>query len=163
MTARKSKLNHDWVALALSLLAYLFSIQILTIYLTNVRQTAEINYLHAYAKSIETQGLAHWNNWYNLKNSKLSSMGIPEIIEFVFAEDAPLMKRISTCESGMSSTAENKKSSAVGLFQVLSYTHNVNKVYLKDPLINALIAKKLFAASGTNPWASSVSCWGSND
>jgi hypothetical protein len=157
---KKSKLNHDWVAFALSMLAYMFSIQILTIYLTTVKQQAEINYLHAYAKSIETQGLAHWQNWYNLKNSKLSSMTNPEIVEFVFGTDAPLMKRIAKCESGFNSKAENKKSSATGLFQVLSYTHNVNKLYLKDPLINSLIARKLFQAGGTSAWISSVSCWG---
>lgn len=80
-------------------------------------------------------------------------------IKMVFGEDADLMTKVAICESGLKHNAQNKTSSARGIFQVLSKLHNIDKKWLDIPLINALVAKSLFDASGVNPWVSSRGCW----
>ena len=84
--------------------------------------------------------------------------GVESIIEAVFGELAGEAKQIAFCESGMNPRAANKTSSARGLFQVLSYTHGVREDWLFDPLVSTLVAKKLYDASGWNPWLASNHC-----
>lgn len=123
-------------------------------------KTAEINYYKAYSRHIEGMGLAHWNNWYALNQNKFNKpKTTEEIIDYVFEGKAELAKNIAKCESGLNPRAKNTESSARGLFQVLAYTHDINEKWLYDPMINALVAKKLMDASGTNPWVSSLPCW----
>jgi hypothetical protein len=131
------------------------------IYIDNQKLTAQVNYLTAYSKSIEQKGLAHWNTMYDYSTNRYEKPSDVEgMIDFVFGKDAPIMKKIAKCESGLKPTAKNGKSSARGVFQVLAYTHDVNEKWLYDPFINTLIAKRLFDASGTNPWNASIKCWG---
>jgi hypothetical protein len=82
-----------------------------------------------------------------------------EIIRSVFGKDADVALKVAKCESGMNPKARNKTSTARGLFQVMASIHGVREKWLYDPLINTLIAKSLFDASGWNPWNSSASCW----
>lgn len=137
------------------------------IFLTyGIGQSMRYKYELARVQSLATTGLEQADQWSQyaqaLENKILypDTQSIESIIETVFKNDAGVMKKIAYCESHLNPKAKNKSSSATGLFQILSQTHNVNARYLEDPMINALIAKKLFDASGTNPWVSSISCWG---
>jgi hypothetical protein len=153
--------TQPWIPLFGATLLTTLGIQTLSMSLTNVKQEAEINYLKAYSKSIELQGLRHWNTMYDLSLHKYDQpKDVKQIIEFVFQDKAPEAIKVATCESGLNPKAENKKSSAVGTFQVLAATHDMNKKYLKDAFINTLVAKKLYDASGWTPWVSSISCHG---
>lgn len=83
-----------------------------------------------------------------------------EIIRSIFGKDADMAIKVARCESGLNTNAKNKVSSARGLFQVMSSVHGVKERWLYDPMINTLIAKQLFDASGWNPWNASRHCWG---
>ena len=128
---------------------------------SEMRYKAETTRLQRLA-TIGLEQADQWSQYAQMLETKLltpDSQDPQFIIEKVFGKDAGVMKEIARCESGFNAKARNKHSSAVGLFQILSYAHNVNAKYLEDPMINALIAKKLFDASGTQPWVSSISCW----
>ena len=149
--------TQPWIPLLGVTLLTTLGIQTLSMSLTNVKQEAEINYLKAYSKSIELQGLRHWNSWYYFGKTPMTN---EKIIQYVFPENQELMTKIAKCESGLSEKAKNKKSTARGLFQVMASVHDVQEKWLYDPFINTLIARKLYDASGTQPWISSISCWG---
>lgn len=82
-----------------------------------------------------------------------------EIIRAVFKEDAELAIKVARCESNLNAKAKNKDSSARGLFQILSITHNIDERFLFNPLINTLVAKQLYDEQGWIPWESSKHCW----
>jgi len=81
-------------------------------------------------------------------------------IERVFGDDSAVMKRVAFCESGYNPRAKNRNSSATGVFQIMAGVHGVAARFLVDYKINIAIAKLLFDEQGTNPWISSIGCWG---
>jgi hypothetical protein len=82
-----------------------------------------------------------------------------EIIRSIFGSEAETALKVAKCESGMNEKARNKTSTARGLFQIMASIHGVKEKWLYDPMINTMIAKSLYDASGWNPWESSRSCW----
>ena len=88
---------------------------------------------------------------------------IPDLVKdqiiMVFGKDAPLMTKIAFCESGLNPKARNKESTATGVFQVMASVHGISRNRLENPMVNILVAKELFDASGTNPWNASKHCW----
>jgi hypothetical protein len=81
-----------------------------------------------------------------------------DVIDYVFGKDAPTMLRVAKCESGLNPNAKNKESSATGLFQIMASVHGIDKKWLVDPMINAIVAKKLYDRQGITPWVSSNPC-----
>ena len=86
--------------------------------------------------------------------------GVQEIIESVFQDKANEAKRVVKCESGFNPRALNGSTTASGLFQIMASLHGVSRKNLQDPLINTLIAKKLYDAQGWVPWLASNGCHG---
>jgi hypothetical protein len=85
------------------------------------------------------------------------------IIDAVFGSDATLAKKVAKCESGLNPMAANSTSSARGLFQVMQSWHKIDAKWLFNPMINTLVAKKLFDESGGSfspHWNASKHCWG---
>jgi hypothetical protein len=79
---------------------------------------------------------------------------IDEMIEFVFGDQADEAKRIAMCESTMNPNATHVNTGGsidAGLMQINS-VHGVPVRYLKNPMINLLIAKQIYDAQGWNPW-----------
>lgn len=161
MNKQDQKISNLYTLNALtSLLTIGVIIYATSLYVTTLTQKAEIAYLQAFTKHIETKGLEHWNNWYQLDQNKFSQpKNVDEIIEFVFGKNANQAKKIAKCESGYNHKAKNKQSSARGLFQVLAYTHEIDDKWLYNPMINTLVARELFNASGWTPWEASRLCW----
>jgi hypothetical protein len=149
--------TQPWIPLLGATLLTTLGIQTLSMSTKLINQQAEINYLKAYAKSIEIEGLRHWNSWYYFGKTPMTN---EKIIQYVFPENKELMTKIAKCESNLNEKAKNKKSTARGLFQVMASVHDVQEKWLYDPFINTLIARKLYEASGTQPWISSIACWG---
>lgn len=84
---------------------------------------------------------------------------IDAIINTVFGANAPVMKKVAMCESGLNPNARNKTSTARGVFQVMASVHQVQEKWLLNPAINTLIAKQLYDEQGLTPWVSSRGCW----
>lgn len=76
--------------------------------------------------------------------------------------DAPIMVKIAEAESTYNATAKNPKSSASGLFQILTSTWKgagcQGDVF--DAESNIACARKLYTTSGTKPWDASKATWG---
>lgn len=87
---------------------------------------------------------------------------VEDIICSVFTENCEEAVKVAKCESGLNPRAQNRVSSARGLFQVLSYTHGVREDWLFDPMINTLVAKQLYDNRGGTwgAWEASISCHG---
>ena len=83
-----------------------------------------------------------------------------EIIRTVFKDNPEEAIKVAECESGLNPKAKNGSSTATGLFQIMSSLHGVNRTNLQDPLINTLMAKKLYDSSGWWPWLASNGCHG---
>ena len=76
------------------------------------------------------------------------------IIDRVFGKDAPEAKKVFTCESHLKADATHKNNDGsldVGIAQINS-VHSIPESYLKNPMINILVAKQIFDAQGWNPW-----------
>lgn len=85
-----------------------------------------------------------------------------------------LLVRIRGCESHHNYTAQNKRSSASGAYQVIkgtwkswsrAYGSDVNAARYAQakhapPHIQDLVATRAFKAQGSRPWAASRRCWG---
>ena len=90
---------------------------------------------------------------------KPTTVLVQEEIVRVFGEDT-IMLKVAKCESGFNPKAKNPKSSATGVFQIMSSVHGISPRFLTDYKVNIAIAYKLFKEQGTNPWVSSIGCWG---
>jgi hypothetical protein len=88
--------------------------------------------------------------------------------------DEPVMAEIASCESHFKQfgadgqVVKNPKSSAVGIFQIMSSIHSTfadEKLGLDIYTIqgNLAYAKYLYSKDGTAPWNASKSCWGKSD
>jgi len=78
--------------------------------------------------------------------------------------DADLLERIAHCESNWR-MVKNKKSTAMGFFQILDGTERLTPQYKnglskEDPYVNIDMALSLYAKYGTIPWYESRACWG---
>jgi len=84
--------------------------------------------------------------------------------------DVPVMIAIAQCESQFRQSnkdgtiLKNAKSSAIGVFQIMSSIHQKNadeKLGLDITTIegNAAYARYLYEKSGTKPWNASKACW----
>lgn len=82
-----------------------------------------------------------------------------EIIEAIFEDKAEEAKVVARCESGMRPDAVNPTSSARGLFQIMQSWHKIDERWLFNPIINTLVAKKLYDEQGWTPWEASRHCW----
>ncbi len=93
---------------------------------------------------------------------------VKEYVEIYFA-DAPVMVDIARCESQFrqfdkkGNVLKNPKSSAVGIFQVMSSIH-VEDAKDKGMDIysiegNLEFARHLYEEKGTKPWNASKACW----
>jgi hypothetical protein len=122
-------------------------------------QKAEINRLQSELERYAAIGDQMVTEYNQLLTADPYSNDPEKIIEAVFKQDAEVMKKVAFCESTMNPKARNKNSTARGLFQVMASVHDVNEKYLYNPVINTLIAKQLYDASGLNPWNSSRGCW----
>lgn len=74
--------------------------------------------------------------------------------------DAPIMVRIAQAESHMIPNAKNPRSTATGLFQVLSGTaraYGCGDQTIAEESIKC--ARKIYDAEGTIPWLSSKTNW----
>ena len=94
---------------------------------------------------------------------------IQQYVENYFA-DAPVMIKIAQCESRFrqfakdGSVLQNPKSTAVGVFQIMSSIHKDladQKLGLNIDTLegNVAYAKQLYQEKGTQPWVSSAPCW----
>lgn len=77
-----------------------------------------------------------------------------------------LFLKIAKCESGLKPDAQNKTSSASGIFQFLnstffSYAHayGLSTEDKNDPLIQAELAAKMISDGGLSHWNASKNCW----
>ena len=83
--------------------------------------------------------------------------------------DTALFLRVATCESGLRTNAQNKISTASGIFQFLDGTFNSQyQKYFKvspnmelknDPLIQIDLAARMIADGGLSHWNASKACW----
>ncbi len=79
--------------------------------------------------------------------------------------DPTIAVRIARCESGFNPTAQNKTSTASGLFQFLTSTWESQSVkygitgYKNDPYLQIELATKIMADQGYGRWESSIGCW----
>lgn len=62
-----------------------------------------------------------------------------------------LMLRVMWCESRGNPNADNPRSTANGLFQILDGPF--------DPAANVSLAHSMWSSRGTQPWSASRSCW----
>jgi hypothetical protein len=99
-----------------------------------------------------------------------SAQTVEEYVRDYFV-DEPVMIAIASCESQFRHSdkdgkiLKNPKSSAVGVFQIMSSIHasNANKNLGLDISTiegNAAYARHLYEKSGTKPWKASQGCWG---
>jgi hypothetical protein len=76
-------------------------------------------------------------------------------IEMVFGVDAEDAKKVFTCESHLKANAVNNKnrngSIDIGVAQINS-VHSIPDAYLKNSMINLLVAKQIFDRQGWQPW-----------
>lgn len=126
---------------------------------TDLRHKAELGALKQSETKCMNAYLSSEQSYNEVVSVILEPKDPKSIIKTVFGKDAPLMEKIAMCESGMNPKAKNKVSTARGLFQVMASIHQVQEKWLYNPMINTLIAKELFVASGTSPWNSSKNCW----
>ncbi len=101
----------------------------------------------------------------------------PQTVEQYVREyfaDEPVMAEIASCESHFKQfgadgqVLKNSKSSAVGIFQIMSSIHSTfadEKLGLDIYTIqgNVAYAKYIYEKQGTAPWNASKSCWGKSD
>ena len=98
---------------------------------------------------------------------------VQQYVETYFA-DEPVMIEIARCESQFTQTKKdgsivtNPKSSAIGIFQIMSSIHSSfadKKLGIDIYTIqgNAAYAQYLYDKQGTVPWNASKSCWGKTD
>lgn len=76
--------------------------------------------------------------------------------------DFELLSRIIVCESGWKPAAQNKVSTAGGLFQFLdsTWSRTASSSWEKyNPYRNIDAGIALFKKEGTQPWKESESCW----
>lgn len=127
----------------------------------SLRYKSEMNRLQRQA-TIGLEQADQWSQYAQMLEAKLltpESQDPQFIIERVFGKDAGLFKKIASCESSLNPNAKNKTSSARGLLQIMSSVHKIDQKWLKNPMINALVAKQLFDEQGTTPWNASKHCW----
>ena len=127
----------------------------------SLRYKAEMNRLQSQA-SIGLEQADQWSQYAQMLETKLLTPDTQDpqfIIEKVFGKDSGLFKKIAGCESSFNPNAKNMTSSARGLLQIMSSVHKIDQKWLKNPMINALVAKQLFDEQDTTPWDSSRSCW----
>jgi len=93
---------------------------------------------------------------------------ILNLINSTFGEDAPIMIKISRCESGLRQTKPNGEvivspTKDYGLFQInlASHKETLEEMKLDHNKLedNIKYAKYLFDAQGTAPWFMSKHCW----
>lgn len=77
--------------------------------------------------------------------------------------DAVLLEKIAHCESNWR-MVKNKKSTAVGFFQILDGTEKLTPQFKDglskdDPYVNIDMALALYEKYGTIPWYESRECW----
>ncbi len=97
---------------------------------------------------------------------------VREYVEEYFA-DEPIMIAIAQCESEFKqftkhgAPVKNPKSSAIGIFQVMSSLHTGTASTLgldiKTVEGNAAYARYLYEKEGTRPWNASKACWGKSE
>jgi hypothetical protein len=82
-----------------------------------------------------------------------------DVVNAVFAEDAPAATSVATCESGMNPGAVSSGGGNHGLFQINSvHAGNFEAVTgqpfssVYDPIFNTVYAKWLYDQSGWSPW-----------
>ena len=97
--------------------------------------------------------------WEQANKPKTTSKSVEDMIDEVFGYQAPTMKKIARCESGLNPKAQNKNSSATGVFQVLSKLHGIEKKWLVIPEINLAVAKRILDTQGLSAWNASKHCW----
>ena len=95
---------------------------------------------------------------------------VEEYVHKYFA-DVPVMTKIARCESQFrqygkdGQVLKNPKSSAIGVFQIMSSIHREDadsKLGLDITTLegNAVYARHLYEQKGTQPWNASKACWG---
>jgi hypothetical protein len=97
---------------------------------------------------------------------------VKEYVQTYFADES-VMVEIASCESHFrqfgsdGQVLKNPKSSAVGVFQIMSSIHdpiaNDLRVDIYTIQGNLAYAKYLYEKQGTAPWSSSKSCWGKSN
>jgi muramidase (phage lysozyme) len=98
----------------------------------------------------------------------LAELTILSIIAFHTSttQDFNTAVRIARCESSLNPLAQNQKSTAGGLFQIIKSTQvevekATNQKYdVFNPADNTKMAIWLMKKYGTRPWNSSKKCWG---
>lgn len=71
-----------------------------------------------------------------------------------------LMLRVMDCESGGAWWADNPRSSAAGLFQIMGFWQRAWPGNYYDPWTNASVAYQIYLSQGIGAWNASRSCWG---
>ena len=85
-----------------------------------------------------------------------------EYLRELAGPDFELLDRIIYCESGWKASAQNKTSSAGGLFQFLDSTwdrYSDLGMEKYNPYDNIRAGIALYKNEGTAPWDSSLGCW----
>lgn len=88
-----------------------------------------------------------------------------DYLRSIAGKDFDLLNTIIICESGWHADAQNKTSSAGGLFQFIDSTWSryASPGWEKyDPYRNIDAGWALYQKEGTNPWLASKSCWSKN-
>lgn len=84
--------------------------------------------------------------------------------QMVGGDATAILTRIMHCESGGNPTAQNRRSTASGLFQYLDSTWNNWRGYARamfaPPDVQWERARHDYARLGTRPWTASRGCWG---
>lgn len=76
-----------------------------------------------------------------------------QVIKEVFGKDAPEAIKIAFCESSHDNLAVGDGGWSGGLFQIYTKVHTEYTVAeLKNPVLNAQVARRLFVEEGWRPW-----------
>jgi len=89
---------------------------------------------------------------------KPTTVLVQEEIVRVFGENT-IMLKVAKCESGFNPKAKNPKSSATGVFQIMSSVHGISPRFLTDYKVNIAAAHKLYLEQNLMPWEASRNCW----
>ena len=114
---------------------------------------------------ITLQGLAgNGTQVTNTDSAQQTKLSPQEYLRELAGPDFELLNTIVICESGWKNSAQNKTSSAGGLFQFLDSTwsrYSSPSWDKYDPYQNIDAGIALFKKEGTKPWLESFSCWSS--